>query len=1373
MFKSIRSRVVAVGSLIVVAMASQLVLTGYDRQLADAGLEALSGEVVPSTLALARVSSAVTALRAATHDAVVLERQASQASVRQRRELLLSALDRTHAGLDALPRGGDERSWAEFDARLSAVRLADTRTWAALDAQDAAGARAAFDDGDGAFRDVTETIDRLLERQAARAQASAVGARDARAGTRGLTLTLIIAAVLLLRALWGQLTTSLRSTAADLKAAAETLARGEYEVNFEARRGDEFDEVRARLVDALEGLRGVVKAAEAVSEGDASVQVTPRGPRDMLSGAVNMAARTLAEAAQQADFVASGNYEGSVTSRGPKDRLGLAVVRMTTTLKEIASAAERLGAGDLDVQVTSKGAGDKISGAINSLASTLKGAARQANIIAAGDYEADIQPRSDRDELGLALRQMTGSLRDAARLNRETDWLKSGVAALNEVVLGQSDVQTLTTAALTAMARHLDAKVGAIYTLETDGVGPLLRLTSTYAYTERKSLGSQFRLGEGLVGQAALERKQIVLQHAPADYVRVVSGLGEAPPRNLCVVPILFKNELRGVLELGTLIPMSTVHQQYVEQVASVLAVSLEIATVQASLRTQQEELKASNEELTSQSRALEHASQELRAQQTELEQTNTELEMQMARTTESESRLKLQQKALAVTNEELEQRNQALEKQKAEIERARRDIAVQAEELAVASKYKSEFLANMSHELRTPLNSLLLLARTLRDNTEGNLNEDQRESAAVIFSSGNDLLNLINEILDLSKIEAGRMDLRMEATAPQDLAQTLVRQFDHMARSQGLALTVKMEEGAPATIVTDPHRLGQVLKNLVGNALKFTEVGGVTLSFGRPGPDERVMRAGLSADRALAIRVTDTGIGIAPDMQRIVFEAFQQADSGDRRKYGGTGLGLSISRELVTLLGGELHLESKPGVGSTFTVIIPIEASPTETRAVARPPTPGTALAPAVPALPTPEPSAPNAPNAPNVTGPRPLLDDRENLEERDRVVLIVEDDARFVAVLVAEVRRRGFKCLAALNGKDGLLLAKSFRPSGIILDINLPDTNGWMVLSALKQDVDTRHIPVHIVSAEDASLEGLRIGAIGHAHKPLRTEDIDSILANIEKSSATAQKLVLVVEDDPVMRKETVRIVGNGTVHVKEVDTGAAALAALRAQRFDLVVLDLGLPDMQGLELLRAAAAEKNLLPPVIVYTVRDLTSDEELALRDYADSIIIKDVRSQERLIDEVALFLHRVVNDLPEEKRQTIRHLYESDERLRGKQVLVVEDDMRTMFAMSKLLASHGVSPLKAANGEQALAMLAEHPEIDLVLLDMMMPVMDGYEAARRTRAQERFANLPIIALTAKAMKEDRQKCIEAGASDYLTKPVDQDRLLSLMRVWLSR
>jgi len=996
--------------------------------------------------------------------------------------------------------------------------------------------------------------------------------------------------------------------------------------------------------------------------------------------------------------------------------------------------------------------------------------------IALGNLETVIDTRS-RDEIGVlavAVSRMQDALLAARIAARDQDWLKTGVARVNAVVLGQGDVEVLATAVVTEVATYLDAKVGALYVMgERDGAAELT-LLGTYAYTFRKNLSTRFRLGEGLVGQAAREKKQILLQNAPEDYVRVVSGLGETVPRNLCVTPFLFEDGVRGVLEIGTLATLGELELAYLGQAMNAVATAFEIARAQTLVLAQQEELRTSNEELQAQARALERSQEELRAQQGELQSANVELETQMVRVKESEERLRVQQEELEVTNDELKEKNRLLERQKVQMEAARGDLTVKAEELALASKVKSEFLANMSHELRTPLNSLLLLARSLRDNAEGTLTIEQVEAARVIFESGGDLLNLINEILDLSKVEAGRMELRLESVQVEDLSRTLVSQFDHMAQNQGLTFRVEGEAGAPGAVTTDPQRLGQVLKNLVGNALKFTEIGGVTVTFAAVPAGVDLSRSGLDPRQAWVVHVADTGIGIAVDKQKVIFEAFQQADSGDRRRYGGTGLGLSISRELARLLGGEIQLKSDPGRGSTFSLYLPLDGCAAG----------GAVAGTTEPALgiPTSKPTVPVVAGRSSAAAPLPaksmvptpaVEDDREMISETDHVILVVEDDARFARILAGHVRKRGFKSLVALSGEEGLDLARSFGPAGIVLDIHLPNMNGWAVLNALKQDVDTRHIPVHIVSSDDPTSEGLRIGAIGHASKPLQAEDIEQVLGRIEAASAQADKLVLVVEDDAAMRRETVRIIGNGNVKVQEVETGRDALAALRLRPYDLIVLDLGLPDMPGLDLLKQLAAEKVTLPPVIIYTVRELSQDDEATLRHYADSIILKDVRSQERLIDEVALFLHRVVSDLPEEKRRAIRRLHETDEPLRGRKVLIVEDDMRTMFAMARLLAEHGVNPLKAENGEKALAILESQQDIDLVLMDMMMPVLDGYEASRRIRERQRFATLPIIALTAKAMQEDREKCIDAGASDYLSKPVDPDRLISLMRVWLSR
>ena len=992
---------------------------------------------------------------------------------------------------------------------------------------------------------------------------------------------------------------------------------------------------------------------------------------------------------------------------------------------------------------------------------------QQANTIAQGDYTADIKPRSDNDELGIALQAMTKTLQRNKEQLEQAAWLRTGVAQINAVVLGQDDVKKLSTAAVTELANYIGARVGTVYAMDESEEGPVLRLSGSYAYAQSDSLPNSFRLGEGLVGQAAREGKQLLIQDVPKDYIRVVSSLGETVPRNICVTPLVFEQSVRGVVEMASLEPLTARELEYLEQACAVVATGFEVAIVQRQLAQQREEVQATNEELTEQTAALEQSQQELVAQQRELESANTELEVQVERVRESEEQLQRQQEELKGANRQLQENNELLESKNVEVEQARAELGDRAKELALASKYKSEFLANMSHELRTPLNSLLLLARSLKDNAQANLTEDQQKSASVIYESGSDLLTLINEILDLSKIEAGQMSLQLEKLPVTDLVSTIRSQFEHMAHSQQLTLDVRVAEGAVEQLTTDPQRLQQIIKNLVGNALKFTDKGGVCITFAVPTASVNLSRSGLDIQNTVAISVADTGIGIASDKQLVIFEAFQQADTGDRRRYGGTGLGLSICRELVTLLGGEIQLESRLGKGSTFTVYLPhVARDPNDKSEQLVPPVPPAAQAAA---------QADRAIVAiePHGAVHSGLEDDRQSVSDDDNIILVVEDDIRFAAILMEHVRARGFKCLVAVTGEQGIALATSHQPSGIILDIRLPNMDGWAVLSALKQSIETRHIPVHIASVEPPNADNLRIGAIGHVSKPMQKEDIESILQRIEQASATAEKSVLVVEDDDTVRNETRRLIGNGNVTVVEAETGEEALKLVRDRRFALIILDLGLPDMAGLEFLRIVSAEGTVLPPVIVYTVRELTRAEELELRSYTESIIVKDVRSQERLVDEVALFLHRVVSDLPESKRTIIRHLHESDSLLLGKKVLIVEDDMRTMFAMAKLLASHGMMPLKAENGQKALDVLDEESDVRLVLMDMMMPVMDGYEASRRIRAQERWSKLPIIALTAKAMKADRAKCIDAGATDYLSKPVDPDRLISLMRVWLCR
>ena len=982
-----------------------------------------------------------------------------------------------------------------------------------------------------------------------------------------------------------------------------------------------------------------------------------------------------------------------------------------------------------------------------------------ANQIASGNLSVDLSYAEKRgDELGVlaqSFSKMVVALRNNQDFVQRQDWLKTGIARLNQVMSGDPDLATLASKVISEISTYLEAQMGAIY-LAGNGEGATLSLMGSYAYTKRKNLSNVFQPGEGLVGQAVLEKKQILIRNVPEDYIKVTSALGELIPRFICVSPLIYEDRVKGVIEVGTLGEITDQQMEYLNQATPALALAVESADGRMKLAKSLEESQAMTEELRAQQ-------EELQTQQEELRTTNEELEEQTQALKVSEEKLRVQQEELQVTNEELEEKNELLDRQKRDVEKAKKDIEEQSAELALASKYKSEFLANMSHELRTPLNSLLLLSQMLSENKAGNLTEEQVESAKIIHGSGSDLLNLINEILDLSKIEAGRMDLQLGAVQISDLADSIRATFGHMAEEKGLKLEVAVRDEAPAEITSDRKRIEQVIRNLTSNAIKFTHSGSVTVIFSRPSPNTNLSKSGLSAGDCLAVEVKDTGIGIAPENQKIIFEAFQQVDGGTSRKYAGTGLGLSISRELARLLGGEIQVESYPGKGSTFTFYLSVAVS--SGRKVVPGDTATVTVARGEEAM--------VRDVAKQSAAALQIEDDRENLKKGERVMLIIEDDPNFARILYKICHDKGFKCLAAATGEAGLELADKHLPSAVILDIYLPGMDGWAVLTALKENTSTRHIPVHIISAEEASKEALRKGAVGHATKPISREDIEKTFRRLEQASAEQSRRVLVVEDDPNMRHETAKLLGNKEIKVDEAGTGKQALELLRSGRYDCVVLDLGLPDMSGGDLLEQLEHEGVELPPVIVYTAGDLTLDEEENLRGHAESIVIKDVRSQERLLDEVSLFLHRVVSQMPEKQRKIIRDLHNAEELLLDKKVLIVDDDMRTTFAMSRLLSERGMKTLKAENGEKALKLLDEQPDVDIVLMDIMMPVMDGYETMKHIRSQERFRRLPIIALTAKAMPEDREKCVVAGANDYLPKPVDQKRLASMMRVWLCR
>ena len=681
------------------------------------------------------------------------------------------------------------------------------------------------------------------------------------------------------------------------------------------------------------------------------------------------------------------------------------------------------------------------------------------------------------------------------------------------------------------------------------------------------------------------------------------------------------------------------------------------------------------------------------------------------------------------------------------EVEGAKYDIEQKTKQLEVSSKYKSEFLANMSHELRTPLNSLLILSKDLSDNKKKNLDQDQIESAEIIYKSGQDLLVLINEVLDLSKIEAGKMAINIERVSLRDLSDDLLRDFKHNADQKGLKLTCTLDQELPESIRSDSQRLNQILKNLLSNAIKFTEKGGVNISIRR------------YTESTLIISVSDTGIGIQEDKQMAIFEAFQQADGGTSRKFGGTGLGLSISRELAKLLGAEIKVSSKPNEGATFSLIIPVEIHQEQesVRSSVKEPTLFKG----------------HSENGSKYLNYPTVEDDRDSITKDHKVVLVIEDDLNFALILLKQANNKGFKCLSAASGEDGLVLAFKYKPHAIILDIDLPGINGHKVLAELKTNPTVRHIPVHIISVHERSLDSIKEGAIECLMKPVSKKELEDAFTRIENFANRKMKTLLIIEDDENSRKAIRKLIGNGDVKCLEAESGKEALKIFSDNHVDCIVLDLGLPDINGFELIYKLENVKNRqVPPIIVYTGKELTKEENNELQNYAESIIIKGVKSEERLLDETALFLHRTISNLPESKQQIINNLYDKEAIFRAKKILLADDDMRNVFALSKILKERGMEIVKADNGKNALEMLSKHPDIDLVLMDIMMPEMDGYEAMKQIRSQAKFKNLPVIALTAKAMKDDKRKCIDAGASDYIAKPIDIERLLSLMRVWLS-
>jgi HAMP domain-containing protein/CheY-like chemotaxis protein/signal transduction histidine kinase len=1102
---------------------------------------------------------------------------------------------------------------------------------------------------------------------------------------------------------------------------------------------DLTDNVNSMASNLTAQVRGIAKVVTAVANGDLKrkLMLDAKGEIEALAETINEMIDTLATFANQVTTVArevgiEGKLGGQAKVPGAAgtwkdltDNVNELAATLTTQLRTIAEVATAVTKGDLT---------------------------RSISVEAQGEVAI----------LKDNINQMIANLRETTQKNTEQDWLKTNLAKFTRMLQGQRDLETVSKLILSELAPLVGASHGVFYIIEAAETPAFLKLLSSYAYRERKHLANRFYLGEGLVGQCALEKERILLTEVPQDYIKISSGLGEATPLNVVVLPVLFEGQVSAVIELASFRRFSEIHLTFFDQLTESIAIVLN--TIAASMRT---------EELLKQSQSL---AEELQIQQNELRETNKRLEQQAQTLKSSEDLLKNQQEELQKTNAELEekaellaQQNKEVERKNYEIEQARLSLEEKAEQLALSSKYKSEFLANMSHELRTPLNSLLILAKLLTENPDGNLTNKQVEYSRTIYSAGTDLLSLINDILDLAKIESGTMSIDMEQMRLSELQEHIERNFRQYAQDKGLNFTIEVAPELPRTIYTDAKRLQQVLKNLLANAFKFTERGEVSLQI-------FAAKQGWSSDRqtlnnapwVIAFAVRDTGIGIAPEKQKIIFEAFQQADGTTSRKYGGTGLGLSISREITYLLGGEIKLISSLGEGSTFTLYLP-QPGGQEDKETKRQGDTG---------------KQENTGNISLSASPRlklsasssqsPLIDDRDNIAEGDRVLLIVEDDVKFARILLEMAREHEFKGIVAQSGSAGLALAEEYKPAAIILDIRLPGMDGWTVLDRLKHDPNTRHIPVHIMTVEEGRQRSLQQGAIAYLQKPINSEVLHQALTKIKGFVERRVKNLLIVEDDENQRQSIIELIGNSDVATTAVSTGSEALEAIASQHYDCLVLDLGLPDMDGFELIEQIKSSPNgEALPIVIYTGREISKAQETQLRRLAETIIVKDVRSPERLFDETALFLHRVQAELPAPKRLMLEQLQNTDSLLAGKKVLIVDDDVRNIFALTSVLERYQMQILYAENGNDGIEVLQNNPDINVVLMDIMMPEMDGYETTRRIRQKAEFKSLPIIALTAKAMQGDREKCIEAGASDYITKPVDTEQLLSLLRVWLYR
>ena len=1059
---------------------------------------------------------------------------------------------------------------------------------------------------------------------------------------------------------------------------------------------------------------------------------------------------------------------------------------------EIMEITQQVAQGKTDINFQP---GEELTGifsALEDMVNTLNSRVELAQEIAKGNWDVKVDLLSNEDTFGLALQNMLSQLKERNnKLLQESqeksamladieaqNWLKTQVAEVNDAVQGVNDLQQVTQAVIQLLAFTLSAGHGVFYILNkksNDNSTRTLQLLGSYAFNERKNINNQIELGEGLVGQCALEKQTILLSKVPSQYVQISSALGQHDALTVIAVPIVYENKCLGAFELASFTEFSAIQQDFLRQVGSNLAVVINSVLARERIDTLLTDTKKQ--------------ATKLEEQQEELKSANENLVEQTQQLQTSEQELKQQSEELIVSNEELAQRQKDLQAQKDNISASEQQLSIKAKELMIASKYKSEFLANMSHELRTPLNSLLLLAKGLADNASGHLDETEVEDAHIIYGGGQSLLALINDILDLSKVEAGKLNIHIEAVPLEQVKNKLLQLFTPLANDKNLKLSITIANNLPSVINTDFQRLEQILRNLLSNAIKFTEMGSITVSFNFPDENTQYRHQALNSNNCLAFAVTDTGIGINEEKMQAIFEAFQQEDGSTSRKYGGTGLGLTIARELSHLLGGEIQLSSQIGKGSCFTLFLPLTLS--EQAPVSVVPLKNEDLPDLMASISNPAHSSDTINNT-ELTLQAPTMamaeeidqalnifieDDRLNINQGEKSLLIIDDDIIFAKILRDFSRKSGYKCLVAGDGRSGIYLAQQYQPSGIILDLMLPDIDGHQVLEQLKSNSKTQHIPVEIISAHSENRsEALAGGAIGLQTKPVSRDQLQQVLSEIENLSKAKIRQMLIVDANEAHSKATKNLLENIGLKVNCVDQGAEACKEILTGKYDCVILELGLPDISGFEVLKQINdAELKPLPAIIIYTAEDLDDQEQALLEQYNSTIVIKGSGSPERLLDDISLFLYKIEDKyskhLTSKDKKTMRLLHDEEAILQGRKILLTDDDMRNTYALSKKLIDIGCDVEMAKNGQEALDLLNAHDDFELILMDTMMPVVDGNQATKAIRQIEHYKDIPIIALTAKTMPEDRELALQSGASEYLTKPIDFEKLVSILRIWL--